>query len=220
MEASLVYGHATQNWEDADYAARMRALIRYKFESTSLVFNTVLSMAADSKHWDSLRKHLGNQPRVRIANPRRGPSPVFYVLLAERPPDTLGRLKFDVASLTSRVEVIDLLNKTLVADKKIDITAHDSPFNKYSTNVEELKLHQNHRESDGNSEWKVFAGSPAAFGKYAQERGAEVKITKDKKYMYAEFPKNHDQFKFQYWPAWPSGNEPLENEPESEVTNE
>lgn len=224
MVATTMFGHDVQNWSDPDFARRILGRIRRLFQSTNVRFNTVLTMKADDKTWDSLRKYLGDQPRVRIANPRRGESPMFYVLLTHDPPENTGRLVYVARTLATNEEVFDLLQQHLVVDAEQDIVAGTRKFNKYSTNIEELKVHQNRRRSTTDPDWQVKAGSARAWKKYADDRGATSAIlSDDKNQVIAKYPPGHDQTKFQLWPGVPSGDEVLENEEdatESEVTND
>ena len=65
-------------------------------------------------------------------------------------------------------------------------------------------------------------GSPATFGKHAEHRGFEIKLTADKKNMLVKFSEDHGQFAFDPFAGWPSGNGSLgeDDENESEVTSE
>ena len=212
MIATAVIGHDVQNWDDPDFAMRIRGRIRRLFEATELKFNAVLTMKADERTWDSLRKYLGNQPRVRIANPRRGASPMFHVLLTKNPPEKMGRLVFSVRNLVTTDEVFDLLNEHLVVDAKEDINDGARKFHKYATNADVLKVHQNKRRSNPGSQWKVEAGSPKAWKKNAEQRGASsAELSEDENQLIVEFPPGYDQFKFRLYPGIPSGNEPLED---------
>jgi hypothetical protein len=217
MEAYAIWGRKVQNWEDKSFAQRMKGRIFHMIEDSDLVFTSVITMAANAGKWDSMRKYLGNQPRIRVADPRRGESPTFHILITKPPPTKHGKLVFTSERFNTKEDVFSFLREHLVADSKSDIVEGIRPFNKYTTNVEHLKLFQNRRESDPPSPYQVSGGSPQEFAKYAEARGAEVQVSDDGSSMVAEFPPDVDQFKMQYTVPWPSGNE---DDDESEVFND
>jgi len=85
-------------------------------------------------------------------------------------------------------------------------------------------LQQNRRRLTTDPGWQVKAVEVRAWKEYAEERGAiSVILSYDKQRVVAQYPPGHDQNKFQFWLAPPSGRdvfEDEEDESEFEVTND